>query len=73
MVPVQKWDGTNLRLTNVGQYKRRTSTNVGLGQRRTGTNVGQFKRRTSTNVRLIKKIFFEFLSFKKTIMLYRMV
>ena len=35
MVPVQTSDpqtsdATNLRLTNVGQYKRRTRTNVGL-------------------------------------------
>ena len=43
----QTSDGTNIRLTNVGQYKRRTSTNVGPVQasdqykRQTGTNVGR--------------------------------
>ena len=47
-VPVQTLDpqtsdGTNLRLTNVGQYKCRTRTNV-----------RQYKRRTSTNVRPVQ-------------------
>jgi len=67
MVPVQTSDpqtsdGTNIRLKNVGQYTRRTSTNVGPVQtsdqykHRTSTNIGPvqtsdwYKRRTSTNV-----------------------
>ena len=29
----QKSDGTNLRLTHVGQYKRRTDTHIGLVQK----------------------------------------
>jgi len=52
MVPVQTSDPqtsdcTNIRLTNVGQYKRRSSTNVGPVQtseqykRQTGKNVGR--------------------------------
>jgi len=45
MVPVQTSDGTNIKLTNVGQYKRRTSTNVGPVQ-----TSEQYKRQTGTNV-----------------------
>ena len=41
----QTSDGTNIRLTNVGQYKRRTSTNIGPVQ-----TSDWYKRRTSTNV-----------------------
>jgi len=46
-VPVQTSDVTNIRLTNVGQYKRQTSTNVGLVQTsdwhkcQTSTNFGR--------------------------------
>jgi len=54
MVPVQTSDGTNLRLTNVGQYKKRTGTNLGQFKYRTSTNVGQYKHRTSTNVRPVQ-------------------
>ena len=42
---VQTSDGTNIRLTNVGQYKRRTSTNIGPVQ-----TSDQYKRQTGTNV-----------------------
>jgi len=37
----QTSDGTNLRLTNVGQYKRQIRTNVGLVQ-----TLDQYKRQT---------------------------
>ena len=51
-VPVQTSDGTNIRLTNVGRYKRRTRQTSDQYKRRTSTNVGlvqtsdQYKRRT---------------------------
>ena len=41
----QTSDGTNIRLTNVGQYKRRTSTNIGPVQ-----TSDRYKRQTGTNV-----------------------
>ena len=49
LVPVQTSDpqtsdGTNIRLTNVGQYKHRTSTNIGPVQ-----TSDWYKHRTSTN------------------------
>jgi len=49
VVPVETSDGTNIRLTNVGQYKRWTSTNVGPVQ-----TSDQYKHWTSTNVRLVQ-------------------
>ena len=51
LVPVQTLDpqtsdGTNIRLTNVGQYKRWTSTNIGPLQ-----TSDWYKRRTGTFIR----------------------